>query len=156
MIRSDLVHKWCKVYSIPCIEFMYPTCTYISLYFYNSSLFFAYLWSLFCCLQLKEALINKVGMEDKTPTHFLSSTIAGGLITITTQPLDVIKTRLMNAARSDNATLSSVAIGIAKESGVSGFFKGSVPSFCRIGPQTILTFLIMEQLRKHFGYLPDN
>lgn len=95
-------------------------------------------------------------MQDRTPTHFLASGIAGGLITVTTQPLDVMKTRLMNAPRSENATLSSVASGIFNEAGISGFFKGSIPSFARVGPQTILTFLIMEQLRLHFGYLPDD
>jgi dicarboxylate transporter 10 len=39
--------------------------------------------------------------------------------------------------------------------GPSGFFKGFVPAFVRLGPHTILLFLILEQLRANFGYLPE-
>ena len=37
--------------------------------------------------------------------------------------------------------------------GPLGFFKGYIPAFIRLAPQTILTFVFLEQLRKHFGYL---
>jgi dicarboxylate transporter 10 len=37
--------------------------------------------------------------------------------------------------------------------GPMGFFKGYVPAFIRLAPQTVLTFVFLEQLRKHFGYL---
>ena len=36
-------------------------------------------------------------------------------------------------------------------SGPSGFFKGFVPAFVRLGPHTIITFLFFEQLRLNFG-----
>ena len=35
--------------------------------------------------------------------------------------------------------------------GPMGFFKGYIPAFVRLGPQTILTFVFFEQLRKNFG-----
>lgn len=35
--------------------------------------------------------------------------------------------------------------------GPLGFFKGYVPAFVRLGPQTILTFVFLEQLRINFG-----
>jgi len=37
--------------------------------------------------------------------------------------------------------------------GFLGFFKGYVPAFVRLGPQTILTFVFLEQLRQKFGIL---
>jgi dicarboxylate transporter 10 len=37
--------------------------------------------------------------------------------------------------------------------GPLGFYKGYVPAFIRLAPQTILTFVFLEQLRKHFGYI---
>lgn len=39
--------------------------------------------------------------------------------------------------------------------GPAGFFKGFVPAFVRLGPHTILLFLFLEQLRRNFGYLPE-
>lgn len=93
--------------------------------------------------------------QDNSPTHFLSSLISGGVATMFTQPLDVMKTRLMNAKPGQYSGLFAVAKDIASV-GPLGFFKGFIPAFARIGPHTILTFLMMEQLRLHFGYFPSN
>jgi len=38
--------------------------------------------------------------------------------------------------------------------GPLGFYKGYIPAFIRLAPQTILTFVFLEQLRQHFGYIP--
>lgn len=38
--------------------------------------------------------------------------------------------------------------------GPLGFFKGYIPAFVRLAPQTILTFMFLEQLRLNFGYVP--
>lgn len=37
--------------------------------------------------------------------------------------------------------------------GPTGFFKGCIPAFVRIGPQTIITFIVLEHLTHYFGYL---
>ena len=37
------------------------------------------------------------------------------------------------------------------EKGIMAFFKGYVPAFVRLAPQTILTFVFMEQIRMNFG-----
>lgn len=90
------------------------------------------------------------------PTHFFTSLIAASVATLCTQPLDVIKTRLMNAKPGQYDGIVDVARDISKF-GYFGFFKGFIPAFARIGPNTILTFLMMEQLRLHFGYFqPKN
>lgn len=36
--------------------------------------------------------------------------------------------------------------------GPLGFFKGYVPAFVRLAPQTVLTFVFLEQLRLNFGH----
>ena len=36
------------------------------------------------------------------------------------------------------------------------FFKGFTPAFVRLGPHTIITFVLLEQLRLRFGHLPIN
>lgn len=35
------------------------------------------------------------------------------------------------------------------------FYKGYIPAFVRLGPQTILTFIFFEQLRMNFGFFPE-
>jgi len=47
--------------------------------------------------QVKQMLKNATGAKDGVPLHFATSTIAGCIATVITQPLDVIKTTFMNA-----------------------------------------------------------
>ncbi|TMW53334.1 hypothetical protein DOY81_001634, partial [Sarcophaga bullata] len=105
-----------------------------------------------CYDKIKNAILKNTELGDNMPTHFLTSFMTGGIATLFTQPLDVMKTRLMNAKPGQYSGLFAVAKDIAKL-GPFGFFKGFIPAFARIGPHTILTFLMMEQLRLHFGYI---
>lgn len=89
--------------------------------------------------------------EDNPSLHFISSLIAGAMATTLTQPLDVLKTRVMNAKPGEFNGLMDV-IKITARLGPLGFFKGFVPAFIRLGPQTIITFLLLEQLRLNFGH----
>lgn len=69
-----------------------------------------------------------------------------------TQPMDVLKTRAMNAGDKDVRGVKALIISTARE-GPMSFFKGYVPAFVRLAPHTILTFVFLEQLRLNFGYL---
>jgi len=93
--------------------------------------------------------------KDNVLTHFLSSLTAGAIATFMTQPLDVIKTRQMNAKPGEFKSILHLVTHTAKL-GPSGFFKGFIPAFIRLGPHTVLLFIILEQLRKNFGYLPPS
>ncbi|XP_067004984.1 mitochondrial dicarboxylate carrier [Anabrus simplex] len=99
--------------------------------------------------QVKMVLLN-YGLRDDLGTHFLASLTAGAVATSLTQPLDVLKTRAMNAKPGEYKNLWHIILHTAKL-GPLGFFKGFVPAFVRLGPHTILTFVFLEQLRKHFG-----
>ncbi|RWS13527.1 mitochondrial dicarboxylate carrier-like protein [Dinothrombium tinctorium] len=92
--------------------------------------------------------------EDNLLTHFTGSLMAGAVATTLTQPLDVMKTRLMNAAKGEYASITQCAVQVFREAGPLGFFKGYVPAFVRLGPQTVLTFIFFEQIRLNFGDLP--
>ncbi|XP_015795827.1 mitochondrial dicarboxylate carrier [Tetranychus urticae] len=89
--------------------------------------------------------------EDNLNTHFSASFLAGACATTMTQPLDVIKTRMMNAPPGVYRGIAHCAGTVFKECGPLGFFKGYVPAFVRLGPQTVLTFIFFEQLRIRFG-----
>jgi len=100
--------------------------------------------------QIKISLINSGYFSDNTLTHVTASLAAGAIATTMTQPLDVIKTRAMNAKPGEFKNMMHLITYTARL-GPMGFFKGYIPAFVRLGPQTILTFVFFEQLRKNFG-----
>ncbi|KAF5269589.1 hypothetical protein FQR65_LT05927 [Abscondita terminalis] len=103
--------------------------------------------------QVKLILLKSGYFHDNSITHFLSSLTAGAVATTLTQPLDVLKTRAMNAKPGEFKSMLDLILYTAKL-GPLGFFKGYVPAFVRLAPQTILTFVFLEQLRLNFGILP--
>lgn len=104
-----------------------------------------------CYDQFKQIILGFSFMKDNLLTHFSASFMAGGVATAITMPLDVMKTRFMNANPGQYKNLLACFADIAKN-GPMGFFKGFVPAFVRLGPQTVLTFIFFEQLRLRFGY----
>lgn len=90
--------------------------------------------------------------EDNLVTYFASSLSAGAIATTLTQPIDVLKTRSMNAKPGEYKGLWDI-VKFTARAGPLGFFKGYIPAFVRLGPHTILTFLFLEQLRLNFGVL---
>lgn len=89
--------------------------------------------------------------EDNVSTHLTASTLTGAVATSLTQPLDVLKTRLMNSTENQYRSVGHCIRDLYQTSGVLGFFKGYVPAFVRLAPHTILTFVFLEQLRLNFG-----
>ena len=130
--------------------------------------------------QVKGLLLGTPYFTDNLVTHFTSSLCAGAIATTMTQPLDVLKTRAMNAKPGE----FSGALDLVRYTGRNGpmafykvktqflpqiifyllnifmepdkyfLFQGYIPAFVRLGPQTILTFVFFEQLRMNFGTIP--
>ncbi|XP_063603637.1 mitochondrial dicarboxylate carrier-like [Penaeus indicus] len=100
--------------------------------------------------QIKGFLLTTPYFKDNLTCHFTSSLAAGAIATTMTQPVDVIKTRAMNARPGEFKNLWHI-ISYTGKAGPMAFFKGYVPAFVRLGPHTILTFILFEQLRKNFG-----
>lgn len=90
-------------------------------------------------------------LKDDTKTHLIASLMAGTTATTLTQPLDVVKTRLMNETTGHYKGAFDVANSIMRDYGLLGFFRGYVPAFVRLAPHTMLTFVFLEELRKNFG-----
>ncbi|NWY68219.1 DIC protein, partial [Erithacus rubecula] len=102
-----------------------------------------------CYDQAKQLVLSTGLLSDNVFTHFLSSFIAGLCATFLCQPLDVLKTRLMNS-HGEYQGVAHCAMETAKL-GPLAFYKGFVPAAVRLVPQTVLTFIFLEQLRKNFG-----
>ncbi|XP_059047081.1 mitochondrial dicarboxylate carrier [Achroia grisella] len=100
--------------------------------------------------QIKAILLNSPYFEDNVITHVTSSLLAGAIATTLTQPVDVLKTRAMNAKPGEVTSMLQLIKSTAKENPLA-FFKGYIPAFARLAPHTILTFVFLEQLRINFG-----
>nr|CAG8484123.1 10806_t:CDS:2 [Entrophospora candida] len=96
--------------------------------------------------QFKQMLLKTRIFKDNIITHFCCSLFAGLVATTICSPVDVIKTRVMNSA-SKSKNLVSILGVIIREEGPFALFKGWVPSFVRLGPHTVVTFMVLEQFR---------
>jgi dicarboxylate transporter 10 len=84
----------------------------------------------------------------KSRTHLTASCLAGVVATVITQPVDVIKTRIMNAGKEGLPPSTAVVVKhMLTHEGPAAFFKGFVPALTRLGPHTIATFLFLERLK---------
>lgn len=100
---------------------------------------------------IKQTLITHTSLKDNTLTYFISSFLAGFVATTICSPVDVIKTRIMSDTKSEGIT--KLLTEIYRNEGAGWMFRGWVPSFIRLGPHTIATFLFLEQHRKVYRYL---
>ncbi|KAK5443481.1 Mitochondrial dicarboxylate transporter [Exophiala xenobiotica] len=94
----------------------------------------------------KQMCLKNLGMADNFSTHFTASLAAGFVATTLCSPVDVIKTRVMSAG-AKTSVLHLLREASHKE-GMLWIFRGWVPSFVRLGPQTICTMVFFEQHKK--------
>ena len=94
----------------------------------------------------KRVLLDYTPLRDNLTTHFAASFMAGFVATTICSPVDVIKTRVMSSSGSQG--LVQHVTEIVRHEGYRWMFKGWVPSFIRVGPHTVLTFLFLEQHKK--------
>lgn len=100
--------------------------------------------------QTKQMLLSTGKFEDNVIAHLTSSVIAGTVATMMTQPFDVMKTRMMNAKPGVYNSIMDCVRDTANDGLIRGFYKGFIPAWIRLSPQTILTWVFLEQLRRTF------
>jgi len=114
----------------------------------------------------KDFIVQRRGPESAkhVSTHLAASCLAGVVATVATQPADVIKSRLMNAEKakasatpagvtavsSSTSSIQALRTMIAHE-GWGSLYRGFVPALIRLGPHTIATFILLEQLKRITG-----
>ncbi|TDH69346.1 hypothetical protein CCR75_005034 [Bremia lactucae] len=91
---------------------------------------------------------HMVLMHDGVQTHILASMVAGLVATTACAPADVVRTRLMHMRDHEYTSATDCFVKIIKYEGLRGLYKGWVPAYMRLGPQTLLTFVFLEQLRQ--------
>ncbi len=103
--------------------------------------------------QIKETIIQKGLMKDGLGTHVTSSFSAGFVAAVASNPVDVIKTRVMNMKVEPGAAppytgALDCALKTVRAEGPMALYKGFIPTISRQGPFTVVLFVTLEQVRK--------
>jgi dicarboxylate transporter 10 len=96
----------------------------------------------------KHMLLDSAQLDDNLQTHVLSSMFAGLVATTACAPADVVKTRMMNMQHNEYRSATDCFVQVVRREGVRGLYKGWLPAYMRLGPQTLLTFVFLEQLHQ--------
>ncbi|XP_047072953.1 mitochondrial uncoupling protein 5-like [Lolium rigidum] len=106
--------------------------------------------------QAKEAILARRGPgADGLGTHVAASFAAGIVAAAASNPVDVVKTRVMNmkvapGAPPPYAGAIDCALKTVRSEGVMALYKGFIPTVSRQGPFTVVLFVTLEQVRKVF------
>ena len=82
-------------------------------------------------------------------THMSCAFMSGFVATCFGSPVDVIKTRVMNAKAGEPTGFAMVS-GMIKNEGLGSFYKGFQANFMRIGCWNIVMFLTLEKIKAQF------
>ena len=89
---------------------------------------------------------------DGLPAHLASSMLSGVATTLATNPVDMIKTQMyVSKGKSTQITAIMTLRRVLAEHGASGLLRGFWANYARLGPQTVVTFVVVEQLRAQLG-----
>ncbi len=104
----------------------------------------------------KEALVQRGGAAPgAVATHLAASLAAGAAASVLSSPLDVVRVRVMEQAAGAGggryAGAWECARALLQREGAGALLAGVPADFCRRGPHTVVSFLVLEQLRGQWG-----
>ncbi|XP_010272932.1 PREDICTED: mitochondrial uncoupling protein 5-like [Nelumbo nucifera] len=103
--------------------------------------------------QIKESILGHGLMRDGLGTHVTASFAAGFVASVASNPVDVIKTRVMNmkveaGVAPPYSGALDCALKTVRAEGPMALYKGFIPTISRQGPFTVVLFVTLEQVRK--------
>ena len=106
-----------------------------------------------CYDQAKTSLVSQGWLSEGPLAHFAASTIAGTISAIFSTPVDVVKTRLMNAAGGNKDAVQYTGVidcfmKLPRQEGVTALYRGFWPIAARKVLWTVCYFLCYEQALK--------
>uniref|UniRef100_A0A8C9SUR0 Solute carrier family 25 member 30 n=1 Tax=Scleropages formosus TaxID=113540 RepID=A0A8C9SUR0_SCLFO len=102
----------------------------------------------------KKRLILSGYMGDTVYTHFLSSVVCGLAGALASNPIDVVRTRMMNQRALLDGTSGGYKgtvdclVKTWRSEGFLALYKGFFPNWLRLGPWNVIFFITYEQLKK--------
>jgi hypothetical protein len=105
--------------------------------------------------QMKYALLTHTSLEEGFTVHMTCSMFAGLTAATASSPFDVMKTKIMaESSQGGSNVMGKVFMQVLRTEGVRGFFKGWLPNWFRLGPHTIISLMVYEELRAKMGLPP--
>uniref|UniRef100_A0A0K0E5C3 Mitochondrial 2-oxoglutarate/malate carrier protein n=1 Tax=Strongyloides stercoralis TaxID=6248 RepID=A0A0K0E5C3_STRER len=105
--------------------------------------------------QAKQMILNSKVVEDGIFCHFLASMISGLATTIVSMPVDIVKTRIQSMriidGKPEYSGMSDVLKKVISKEGFFALWKGFTPYYMRLGPHTVITFIILEQMNSAYN-----
>jgi solute carrier family 25 (mitochondrial oxoglutarate transporter), member 11 len=98
--------------------------------------------------KVKAHILHSQLLPEGTLAHFSSALTAGFVASCTSNPFDVIKTRVYNAKPGTYKNPIDCLRKTVAEGGPMALYKGFVPTFVRQAPYVIVMFITNEQLKK--------
>ncbi|KAM8898790.1 LOW QUALITY PROTEIN: dicarboxylate carrier UCP2-like, partial [Spinachia spinachia] len=105
----------------------------------------------------KDTLLKSTPLTDNLPCHFLSAFGAVLCTTVTASPVDVVKTRYMNAALGQYSSVINCAAAMMTKEGLLAFYMEKcesitlfffTASFLRLCSWNMVMFVTFEQLKR--------
>jgi len=104
--------------------------------------------------QAKEGILSTGYVNEGIFCHFLASMFSGLVTTAASMPVDIAKTRIQNQKYVDGKPeykgAIDVILKVIRNEGVPSLWKGFTPYYFRLGPNTVLTFIFLEQMNKQY------
>jgi len=104
--------------------------------------------------QAKQTILATNYIQDGVFCHFCASMISGLATTVASMPVDIAKTRIQNMRIVDGKPEYSGTLDVfrkvVKNEGFFSLWKGFTPYYMRLGPHTVLTFIILEQMNSMY------
>lgn len=104
--------------------------------------------------QCKQTLKFNMGWGEGLRLHLAASLFAGLFCSITSNPVDVVKVRIMNDKTRQYRSIAHCVTTIIRNEGPTAFYKGFMMCWARLGSHTVITYLIFERLRMWAGVRP--
>jgi len=101
--------------------------------------------------QSKQVLLNSGWFKDNITCHFFASMSSGFFSTVVSMPIDIAKTRIQNMKGQEYKNVLDVWVKIIQNEGFFSLWKGFTPYYFRLGPHTVFTFIILEQLNQAYA-----
>lgn len=91
-------------------------------------------------------------LEEPLALHVATSLVTGVVATTVAAPFDTLKSCVMadDGLRYPRGSLDAFLVLVGQE-GPAALFRGWLPTYLRLGPHAILTFPLLEQVRKALG-----
>ncbi|NWT44690.1 UCP2 protein, partial [Chroicocephalus maculipennis] len=96
----------------------------------------------------QDTLLQSHLRQESVPCHFASAFRDTFWATLIVSPMDVVKTRYMNAAPGQYRSVGSCALTLLRNEELEASYKGFVPSFLQLGSWNTVTFVTYEQLKR--------